>query len=234
VIRLRALTVIGAIGELALTVGVLLLFFVLWLVFWTGHRGAVEAARTVSSLQKQWNSIPAQQLRDENPLRDDGPRSIPKPAPGQPFAVLRVPRFGSHWQMPVREGTGRDVLREGVGHYVGTALPGAVGNLALAGHRTTWGQPFHDIERLRTGDEVRVQTRWARFTYRVTGHQIVRPSQRDVLDPVPGQPRATPDQAVLTLTTCHPEYSARQRWVVRAVLVSATASVSVSGSGSAN
>ena len=226
-IRLRVLTVIGVIGELALTVGVLLLFFVLWLVFWTGHRGAVEAAHTVATLQKQWDALPV------NHVRDDSPRSIPTPTAGQPFAILRVPRFGSHWQMPVREGTGRDVLREGVGHYAGTALPGAVGNLALAGHRTTWGQPFHDIERLRTGDEVRVQTRWARFTYRVTGHQIVRPSQRDVLDPVPGQPRVTPDQAVLTLTTCHPEYSDRQRWVVRAVLVSASASASASVSASA-
>lgn len=147
--------------------------------------------------------------------------ALPTPAPGQAFAVLRVPRFGRDWVMPVREGTGPDVLREGVGHYRGTALPGAVGNLGLAGHRTTWAQPFREIETLRPGDEVSVQTRAARFVYRVTGARIVGPHGRGELDPVPGRPGTVPLAAQLTLTTCHPEYSDRQRYVVRAVLVSA-------------
>ncbi len=121
--------------------------------------------------------------------------------------------------MPVLEGTGTDVLRRGVGHYDGTALPGALGNLALAGHRTTWGRPFQHIEQLRNGDVIEVTTRSGRFVYQVTGHEIVSPLAREVLDPVPGRPGEAPAQARLTLTTCHPEYSARQRWVVQAVLV---------------
>ena len=65
------------------------------------------------------------------------------------FAIVRIPRFGADYARPVIEGTGRDVLALGVGHYVGTAGPGEVGNFALAGHRTTYGRPFHDIDRLR-------------------------------------------------------------------------------------
>jgi sortase A len=224
VTRTRLLHIVGAVGELALTAGVLLLLFVAWLVFWTGPRGATDAARTVAALQRQWDAKPPVSpttIRVGSAVPAGEFPSLPDPVAGEPFAVLQVPRFGADWRFPVLEGVDRDVLREGVGHYPGTALPGDVGNLALAGHRTTWGQPFHDIERLRPGDEVRVQTRWARFTYRVTGHHVVRPDRGDLLAPVPGRPQAVPQQARLTLTTCHPEYSAKNRWVVDAVLVSA-------------
>ena len=135
------------------------------------------------------------------------------------FAVLRIPRFGDDYARPVIEGTGRPVLALGVGHYVGTAGPGQVGNFAVAGHRTTYGRPFHDVDQLADGDRVVVETAGDVHVYEVTSREIVRPSDVEVIGPVPGQPGATPTEALITLTSCHPKYSATQRFVVHGRLV---------------
>nr|WP_269327487.1 class E sortase [Kineosporia mesophila] len=184
--------------------------------FWTRHTGSQKASNTVEALRQEWSQAPPVARAVTGVSRK---AAVSVPIHGRAFAIMTVPRFGAHWQMPVFEGTGTNVLRGGVGHYARTALPGEIGNFAVAGHRTTWARPFRDVDHLKTGDRVIVQTRQARLTYRVTGHEIVRPGDTDVLEPVPGQPGAVPDQARLTLTTCHPEYSAWERWVVHAVLV---------------
>ena len=135
-------------------------------------------------------------------------------APGyaETFAVLRVPRWGASYERPVSEGTEADVLNSrGVGHYVGTAMPGTEGNFAVAGHRTTYGKPFNRVEELEVGDALEVQTEVATYTYRVTGWRIVKPEDVWVLDDEPGR-------STMTLTTCHPMYSNAERYVVFATL----------------
>ncbi len=123
-------------------------------------------------------------------------------------------------------GVGRDDLRKGPGHYPLTAFPGQPGNAAIAGHRTTYGAPFHDLDKLVPGDEIIVDTLQGRFTYIVNehdpdgsgdpvGHFIVDPSATWVLDDH-GDSR-------LTLTACHPKRSAAQRIVVTASLETAPA-----------
>ncbi|NHA00955.1 class E sortase [Nocardioides sp. W3-2-3] len=107
-------------------------------------------------------------------------------------------------------------LARGVGHYLGTALPGQVGNFSVAGHRLTHGSAFTDIDRLRTGDVVGVRTAGSWFVYRVTAHEIVEPGALDVIAPVPDTPGATPSRALMTLTSCHPLYGSSQRYVVHA------------------
>jgi sortase A len=208
--------VTATIAKVAIVAGVLVLVTTGGYLLWTRQAGTQRAAHTVEALQQQWSA----------PQAPDHAATTPKnpepPIPGLAFAIMTIPRFGSSWQMPVFEGTSSSVLRGGVGHYTNTALPGAIGNFAVAGHRTTWAHPFREVERLQIGDRVIVRTEETRFTYRVTGHQVVHPDETAVLDPVPGAPDAMPDQAQLTLTTCHPEYSAWRRWVVRAVLVQAT------------
>jgi sortase A len=87
-------------------------------------------------------------------------------------------------------------------------LPGQLGNAALAGHRTTYGQPFHDVDRLKVGDEIVTTTPNGRFVYRVTAQQIVAPSDYYVVE------TTNPDIATLTLTSCHPKWTARQRIVI--------------------
>lgn len=151
--------------------------------------------------------------------RDPAP-VLAAPAEATTFATLRVPRWDPDAALPVSQGTSRSRVldRLGVGHYAGTAMPGEVGNVALAGHRVTYGRPFHRIEELALGDALVVQTADAWYVYRVTGTAVVGPADVEVVAPVPGDPDAAPTRALMTLTTCHPTYSARERYVVHAEL----------------
>ena len=131
------------------------------------------------------------------------------------------------------EGIEGATLERGPGHYPTTALPGLAGNAAVAGHRTTWGAPFNRIDELEPGDLIEIEMPWGEFSYEVvaqgndrsSGHFIVEPDEVWVLD-------QTGDNR-LTLTSCHPEYSARQRIIVVAQLVGdpAAAARSLTSSG---
>ena len=113
----------------------------------------------------------------------------------------------------VVEGTTDSALRAGVGHYADTPLPCEIGNVAIAGHRTTYGRPFHNVDQLHEGSEITLETPIGSCTYRVTRAPfVVSPEAVGVL-------ANTPDEATLTLTTCHPKGSARQRMIVTATLV---------------
>lgn len=173
---------------------------------------------------------------DQQWQQDSGPGARPEEvAPGAPIAVLHVPRWGSDYQRVVVEGTTEAQLAQGPGHYVGTAMPGRPGNVALAGHRVGEGSPFLDLDTLRPGDPVVLETVDTWFVYRVLGdpssgdvdadpsgipgRQIVAPEDVRVISPTPnGPPDAAPTGAYLTLTTCHPLFSARERLVVHAAL----------------
>ena len=111
----------------------------------------------------------------------------------------------------VVEGVSAGALRAGAGHYPSTPLPCEPGNVAIAGHRTTYGRPFHNLDLLQPGDEIVMQVPIGECRYRVTGTTIVRPDNVAVIAP-------TTDQR-LTLTTCHPKGSARERLIVTAELV---------------
>ena len=139
------------------------------------------------------------------------------PAAGQPVGLLSIPAIGMA-DAAIVEGTGEGQLQQGPGHYQGTPLPGEAGNVGIAGHRTTYGAPFYSLDALHQGDAIDVETAQGLFQYRVTGTEVVDPSNVAVLDPT-----QLPE---LTLTTCNPRYSASQRLVVQALL---TASV-VNGS----
>ena len=129
---------------------------------------------------------------------------------GAGLTRLRIPDLSV--DVIVVEGTGRTALRAGAGHYPETPLPGEEGNVAIAGHRTTYGKPFAGLDRLRPGAAVVLETPVGTYSYRVTGNPLVVASgDRTVLRQSGGR--------MLTLTTCHPKGSAGQRLVVRAELV---------------
>lgn len=134
---------------------------------------------------------------------------------GTDFAVIRIPKI--HVVAPIVQGIRVEDLKRGAGHYPTSAAPGAKGNFALAGHRTTYGHPFYSINELRQGDRIYVETVTGTVVYRVTGHEIVEPSQWRVVT----KAGLRPDQRVMTMTTCHPRHSASKRYVVRAELVAA-------------
>jgi sortase A len=129
-------------------------------------------------------------------------------APGDPVARLEIPRIGV--DEIVVSGVGVEELKNGPGHYPQTPLPGQPGNAAIAGHRTTYGAPFFNIDQLTPGDEIIATTFAGRFVYRVTGTVVVAPTDVAVL-------AGTTDPR-LTLTSCHPLYSASSRIVVTAQL----------------
>ncbi|MFD0639411.1 class E sortase [Catenulispora yoronensis] len=140
------------------------------------------------------------------------------------MAILHIPRLGTGADTsgtPVLEGVGLDVLNKAAGHYPGTALPGRLGNFAVAGHRKTHGEPFRHLDELRAGDLVTVETATAWYTYRIdTGPVIVAPSDVDVVDAVPGRPGAAPTGSLITLTTCDPWWSSTRRMIVTGHLLS--------------
>jgi len=114
--------------------------------------------------------------------------------------------------MYIYPGVSREDLKNGPGHFPETPLPGQLGNSAVAGHRTTYGEPFRNLDELADGDEIIVTMPYGTFTYIVTSTEIVDPSDREVIA------TTDPDIATLTLTTCHPEYSASQRLIIHAQL----------------
>jgi sortase A len=142
---------------------------------------------------------------------------------GDALAALQFHRPGTT-DSPVQdeplyivEGVTPGALKQGPGHYPESAMPGADGNFAVAGHRTTYGAPFYDLQQLEPDDEVLVTTRAGkRLTYRVIERRIVAPGNTSVLGTNP----LDTDAPTLTLTTCHPRYSAAQRMVVFATLES--------------
>lgn len=127
---------------------------------------------------------------------------------GDSLTRLRIPDI--QVDVVVVEGVSDGALRAGAGHYPNTPLPCEPGNVGIAGHRTTYGRPFHDLDLLEPGDEIRLQVPIGECVYRVTETLIVHPSEVGVL--------AQTGEDRLTLTTCHPKGSARQRLVVTAEL----------------
>ncbi|MFC4530972.1 class E sortase [Sphaerisporangium dianthi] len=197
-------TLLRSCGELSVTAGLVMLLFCAYLLWGTG------------SYTEWYQHLLKQQLRQPAKLAELA--KLGKIRLGDAVALIRIPRLGRDYEYAVLEGVGPEDLRRGPGHYPGTARPGKIGNFVLSGHRTTYAAPFNRIDELRRGDDIVVEAPEARYTYRVSGKQVVTPDQVDVIAPVPNHPGARPTEAVITLTTCHPEYSARQRLVVYGVL----------------
>lgn len=141
-------------------------------------------------------------------------------ATGSPVTRLLIPRLGV--DTIVVEGTSEEALSSGAGHYPETPLPGEPGNVGIAGHRTTYGKPFADLDQLVPGDTVVLETPVGPYVYQMVpgfdGHAnpwVVKPDDWSVVAPT--------SQPMLTLTTCHPKGSARERLIARLRLVESPA-----------
>lgn len=218
---MRLAKFLGAIGRSFITAGVLILLFVSYQLWGTG----IREAQAQSGLERDFatalddaptttaTTAPDPSTSSTTPPATAAP--IPPAVDGQPTARITAARIGL--DKIVVQGVSLPDLKKGPGHYPESPLPGQEGNAAIAGHRTTYGAPFNRIDELEPGDEIVVQTIQGRFRYIVSdeegdgnGNQIVSPSQVEVLQNF-GDNR-------LTLTACHPKYSARQRIVVVAKL----------------
>ncbi len=246
--------VLAAIGRTLITAGVILLLFVAYQLWGTGlHTRAAQ-----SDLEDEFTEgMTALASAEEGAAEEDAPPStLPEleggwgdgeglgatfgltarqieearpPEPSESAGRINIPAIGSEWWYV--EGVDLAWLRDGPGHFPGTKWPGQEGNAGLAGHRTTYGAPFHRIDELEPGDEILVETIQGEFRYEVMsrrelaeempfeatgseaddGHFIIEPADAWILDDY--------DDDRLTLMACHPKYSASQRIVVVGRLV---------------
>ena len=217
------------IGELMLTAGVILLLFSFYEAFWTNLESGKLQEKANEKLDTQWHN----------------PRGKLKPELGEAFARMYIPTFGSDFHFAILEGTEDEDLLRGPGHYADTQMPGELGNFGVAGHRVGKGAPFNDLGNLETCDAIVIETQTEWITYRVmpidgvqadcftpeqqakpeyqgiNGRHITLPDDGAVINPIPGMdtPVEQASEALLTLTTCHPQFSNAERMIVHAMEV---------------
>lgn len=212
-------TGLGIAGELLLTIGIVILLYVVYVLWGTG----IQTDRAQDELREQmvegWGAPVA---TAETPVATAGEASV-DPAEteiGEAYALLRIPAFGEDWVWVVVQGVELADLVRGPGHYEETADPGELGNVAIAAHRSGHGAPFADLDRIRKGDVVELQTAAGTWTYTIDEPaRVIETTDTWVVDPVPGQSAdAEPTERRITLTTCHPRYGSSQRMYVSGVL----------------
>jgi sortase A len=215
---------VRTLGELLITFGVVLFLFCAYQLFYTNYVAHQAAASEMDALHKQWLN-PAPQAAGSKTAAQ--PRAVDTFSTadsagneGEAFAIIHIPRLGVAFESPILEGTDLDTLARGVGHYHGTAMPGQIGNFALAGHRKTHGEPFRHLDEMREGDLIVVETADAWYTYREDKDPfIIDPTDLAIVAPVPDHPGQTPSGRLITLTTCNPWWASYQRMIVEGHLV---------------
>jgi len=232
--------VLRGIGQTLITLGLVVLLFVVYEVWITNLFAAREQSKVTDALKQEWRQNKDPLL----PLPGSKDPSIPL---GSGIGILYIPRLGRDFHFTIVQGDtvpSDAQLEKGPAHYKDTALPGQIGNFAVAGHRVGKGEPFLNIDELRSGDAVIVETKSAWWVYRVlgtpagrnpetvqakvaqdggspvllAGREIVDPSAGRVLLPVPDHEGVQPSQALMTMTTCHPKFTASHRMIVYSTL----------------
>jgi sortase A len=200
------------LGLLMLLVGLSLLGYLGWEYWgttWVSHR---TQHRIVQSTEQQWS-------------QPHGGQGSVRVSQGSVSAIVRIPRFGADYAVPVLDGTSDAILAAGFGHFTTSAPAGGLGSYAIAGHRVTHGEPLRDMPDLRPGDQVIVETQRRVFTYVIDNNDLTIPMSEDwvsrtpLVDPadrglVPDQPR------ILTLVTCASLFHTDNRSVAFGHLVS--------------
>lgn len=213
--NLRSVKYLRALGWAMIWSGSLILAFLVYQLWGTGLVTARAQAQAeagldeafdaaVADLEEQGLPVPEEIVADEPILF-----AAPSAAEGTPIGRLKIETAGV--SEVIMEGVRTEDLKKGPGHMPWTPMPGQPGNAVISGHRTTYGAPFFDMDLVAPGDEIVVQTAIGFHTYEVTETLIVSPGDVWVTEPRDG--------AWLTLTTCHPKASARQRLVVVARLI---------------
>lgn len=229
--------VVAGIGKTMIVIGLLIFAFVGYQLWGTGIRTAqaqnrledefrakLEATTTVVSTTTTTTTTVVSEttvpgattttvitVPPTSTLYPIAPPSGPIPG-GEPIATMRIPAIGLNWA--VVEGVTAADLKDGPGHFRETVMPGQLGNSAIAGHRTTHGHPFLELDELKPGALIEITTLVGTYTYKVTESLIVNPNEYGLVIPT-----VDPTIATLVLVTCDPVYTARNRLVVKATLV---------------
>ena len=213
----RARTAIRSVGEILITLGLVLFLFCAYQLFYTNVVADEAMNSEVSDLHRLWSEPAARAAVPSTPGPFDTADS--HGTVGAAFAILHIPRLGDK-SIPVLQGTTLDLLGRGVGHYKDSALPGRIGNFAVAGHRKTHGEPFRYLDEMRAGDLIVVETADTWYTYREDRDPfIVDPTDLGVVAPVPDHPGVAPSHQLITLTTCNPWWASTERMIVTGELI---------------
>jgi sortase A len=206
---------LGIIGKVLIGAGTILLLFAAYQVWGTSYQEEHTQTTLRTTLVHESNNAEVRHALAEAAALDKLPTGPPvvaattsAPSEGDAIGEIRIPVIGIN--QVVVEGTNTQDLRKGPGHYIGTPLPGQVGNAAVAGHRTTYGHPFYNLDSVKVGDPIVLTTIQGIFVYDAVRTQVVSPDNTEVIKNAPGD--------LLTLTTCNPRFSASTRLVVTAVL----------------
>lgn len=246
----RSFSITQFLGELLLTMGVVVLLFAFYESYWTNIASGRLQEEKASALEQAWG-----ETEDSERVN---PRQRLTPELGEAFARMYIPAFGSDFQFAIVEGTDDADLLAGPGRYVDSQMPGEAGNFAVAGHRVGKGAPFNDLGNLEVCDAIVVETQSEWVTYRVLpidssgevrrseagrcltpeqvervttgeysgvqGRHITLPGAIEVIDPVPGRLAAVTEglEGMVTLTTCHPQFSNAERMIIHAMEVEST------------
>jgi sortase A len=207
--------VVGIIGKVLIGAGIVLLLFTAYQIWGTSFQESHTQSTLRSTLENETQNAQVKRALAEAAALDKLPTGPPvaasaiaAPAEGKPIGEIRIPVIGIN--QVVVEGTNTNDLRKGPGHYIGTPLPGEPGNASLAGHRTTYGHPFYNLNAVKVGDPIVLTTVQGIFVYDMVKSQVVAPNDNHVLDNAFGD--------YLTLTTCNPRFSASSRLIVTAQL----------------
>jgi sortase A len=266
-------TTVRGLGQLFITLGMVLLLFVVYEVYVTDIFGAQKQAQAKESMEQRWatgdpgtTAAPTDDSGEEDGGALVPPASAQAVDPaartrsydteiGQGFANLDIPVFGADYNFTVVEGTTAEDLYGNPGHYDDTQYPGELGNFAVAGHRVSKGAPFNALGTLNSCDAIVIETQSEWFVYRVlpmgdeaaswnpasraqcagvapltgdyagvVGREIVDPSDYAQVLPIPHVNATGPEalaaatQRLITLTTCHPQFSDRERMIIHGVL----------------
>jgi sortase A len=230
-------TVVGVVGELLITLGLLMGLYVAWQLVWTNVEAKAEAKQQIAQIteQPEWVAPPPAPKPGEPvvyaPKHTEAPPvdDLKPPAEGTPIAVLHVPSWGYDWSFPIAHGVDKpSVLDAGfIGHYPETVLPGQVGNFATAGHSGVYGGPYDHENELVENDLAIVETDKYYLVYRLSNSlygedstpRAVNPDQTWTITPNPFakpdpfNPSEPPTKRLMTMTTCYPIYTSRQRWI---------------------
>lgn len=209
-----------------LTAGLVIGGYLAWMLVGTDMVTQKNLDADTGTVTKSWG-LPSDGLHAGTMRYDDPPVDALPDGDAEQFGLLYVPRWGDDYVRPIASGTDRKTVLNvfGIGHYDGTAAAGALGNFALAGHRTTYSRPFFKMADLQVGDKVYVRTKSAYYVYQITEAPfIISPYQIGVIDSTPTKaytwnPGSTSDKRYITLTACHPWYSLAQRIVVHGELI---------------
>jgi sortase A len=219
--------IIGVVGEVLMTAGIFVLLFLGWHVWYNDVVSGIAQNNAGSELSNEWDNVPLSVPEfDRNPGDSSGARLFPEPpvtaspALNARFATLIVPRFGDTYERAIAYGVDPkkvlNVRSAGLGHYPQTNELGELGNFAIAGHRTTFGAPLGNIDQLRVGDRLYVESEAGWYVYRYRNLEYVWPKDVAVLKPVPWSKAAATDR-LLTLTSCHPKLSSAERVIAYSV-----------------